>query len=137
MRIFLEQRDYALYRELLRRVVRGWGWRCLAYCLMPNHVHLVVETEIPNLGEGMQRLQSLYAQMFNLTNARSGHLFQGRFGAVAIRDERQLATTVSYVLNNPVDAGLAEAAEAWPWSGQMLESAPTDAAPTDALLGSG
>lgn len=104
---------------------------------MPNHVHLVVETEIPNLGEGMQRLQSLYAQMFNLTNARSGHLFQGRFGAVAIRDERQLATTVSYVLNNPVDAGLAEAAEAWPWSGQMLESAPTDAAPTDALLGSG
>lgn len=133
MRIFLDEADFRLYEDLLRRVIRGRRWRCLRYCLMPNHVHFVLETTEPNLGEGMQRLQSLYAQIFNLTNARSGHLFQGRFGAVRIRDERQLAATIEYVINNPVEAGLVSPPDEWPWAGVT----PGDRATVLAPLGDG
>jgi putative transposase len=83
---------------------------------MPNHVHLVLETAEPNLAEGMQRLQSMYAQAFNATYGRSGHLFQGRFGAVRIRTERQLGAVLDYLAMNPVDAGLCRDVDGWPWS---------------------
>ena len=116
MRIFRDDTDYLLYLELLRRVAHRWRWKCLAYCLMPNHVHLLIETSEPNLGEGMQRLQSLYAQAFNATYGRSGHLFQGRFGAVRIKSESQMTTVIDYIARNPVEAGLAEQPEDWPWS---------------------
>ena len=120
MQIFRGKADYRLYLELLRRIVRARGWTCHGYCLMPNHVHLVIETGEPNLGEGMQRLQSLYAQIFNLTRVRTGHVFEGRFGAVLIRNEAQLQAVVEYVARNPVEAGLAERVEDWPWSSSAV-----------------
>jgi REP element-mobilizing transposase RayT len=83
---------------------------------MPNHVHLLIETPEPDLAEGMQRLQSMYAQAFNATYGRSGHLFQGRFGAVRIRTEAQLATVLDYIDMNPPEAGLCRDAGEWPWS---------------------
>jgi REP element-mobilizing transposase RayT len=83
---------------------------------MPNHIHLLIETTEPNLGEGMQRLQSLYAQVFNATYGRSGHLFQGRFGAVRIRTQAQLDAVLDYIALNPVEAGLCGTPEDWPWS---------------------
>ena len=64
----------------------------------------------------MHRLNGLYAQRFNRRHDRTGHLFQGRFGLRAIDDETLLLDTCEYVLQNPVRAGLCEAAEAWPWS---------------------
>jgi putative transposase len=83
---------------------------------MPNHIHLLIETAEPNLGEGMQRLQSLYAQVFNATYGRSGHLFQGRFGAVRIRTQPQLDVVLDYIARNPVEAGLCRTSDDWPWS---------------------
>ena len=115
MRIFRDERDYRLYLDLLRRIVATWGWTCLAYCLMPNHIHLVIQTDKANLADGMQRLHSLYAMAFNATYGRSGHLFGGRFGAKRIRDEAQLEVTLRYVELNAVDAGLADAPEDWRW----------------------
>ena len=63
--IFLCNQDRGLYLHLLGEVVRRTRWRVLAYCLMANHVHLLIETPQPNLGAGMQRLHGLYAQTFN------------------------------------------------------------------------
>jgi REP element-mobilizing transposase RayT len=75
--IFLDATDRRRYLDLLGRVARRLRWRCLAYCLMDNHVHLLIETRLPNLGRGMRELHGDYAQLFNKRHDRSGHLFQG------------------------------------------------------------
>ena len=102
---------------MLAEVAAEMGWRCLAYCLMGNHVHLLIETTEPNLGAGMHRLQMGYAKWFNERHGRSGHLFQGRFGSVRMRSEAQLWATVAYIVKNPLDAGLCDQPEDWPWNG--------------------
>jgi putative transposase len=115
-KIFLCDTDRLLYLDLLAQVVRRTRWRCLAYCLMANHVHVLLETPDPNLGAGMQRLHGMYAQMFNRTHRHSGHLFQGRFGAVAMKSDEQLLHTARYVVRNPVEAGLCGEPGHWEWS---------------------
>jgi REP element-mobilizing transposase RayT len=115
-RIFLDDHDRRTYLLLLRRVIQEYEWRCLAYCLMENHVHLLIETPVPNLGRGMQRLHSTYAQTFNTRHGRVGHLFQGRYGAVRIESDVQLSTTLAYIAANPVRSALCGRPSEWPWS---------------------
>lgn len=114
--IFLSDLDRRFYLATLRRVVMERGWGCLAYCLMPNHVHLLIETPRANLGRGMQVLHGKYAQRFNQRHGRHGHLFQGRFGAVRVKDDAQLWMAAAYIAGNPVRAGLCERPEEWRWS---------------------
>jgi putative transposase len=114
--IYLDDTDRRNYLSMLGRVCRRKRWRGLAYCLMDNHVHLLLETPEANLGAGMQRLHSLYAQTFNERHRRSGHVFQGRYGAVRMLSDEQLWTAVAYIVRNPVDAGLCERPGEWPWS---------------------
>jgi REP element-mobilizing transposase RayT len=113
--IFRSRADCAIYVRRLGVVTERQGWWCLAYCLMPNHIHLLVETVVPNLGDGMRLLHGAYAQGFNRRHGRDGHLFQGRFGSVPVTDDRQLATTVGYIATNPVAAKLVDRPEAWRW----------------------
>jgi REP element-mobilizing transposase RayT len=75
--IYRDDGDRATYLRLLERVVRRQEWRVLAFCLMDNHVHLLVQTPHADLGRGMQRLHGHYAQTFNARHGRVGHLFQG------------------------------------------------------------
>jgi putative transposase len=114
--IYGDDADRTLYLHLLGRYVAKKRWRCLAYCLMDNHVHLLVETPEPNLGEGMQAFHSLYAQTYNERHARSGHVFQGRYDAKLVTDDAQLWTVVRYIARNPVEAGLSATPAAWAWS---------------------
>jgi putative transposase len=114
--IFGDDDDRRLYLSLLEGVVDKFRWHCLAYCLMPNHVHLLIETTEPNLGRGMHMLHGLYAQAFNQRWARVGHLFQDRFGSRVVHDEVQLAVVLAYVAVNPVAAGLCADPADWPWS---------------------
>jgi putative transposase len=114
--IYLGDVDRLLYLRLAGQVVVRQHWRCLSYCLMPNHVHLLVETREPNLGAGMRRLHGLYAQTFNLRHGRSGHLFQGRYGSVLVRSDEQLLQTARYIVRNPVEAGLCDEPSGWAWS---------------------
>ncbi len=67
------------YLALLAVTVAQARWRLLGFCLMGNHVHLLVETPEANLGSGMQRLHGAYARKFNDRHGRVGHVFQGRF----------------------------------------------------------
>jgi REP element-mobilizing transposase RayT len=115
--IFLDDLDRRRYLDGLARVIGLAGWRCLTYCLMPNHVHLLIETPRPTLGWGMQRLHGDYARAFNVRHRRVGHVFQGRYGANRVEDDAQLWMTVAYIARNPVEAGLVRQAAAWPWSG--------------------
>ncbi len=114
--IFIDSTDRRRYLSLLGRSVRRHDWRVLGYCLMPNHVHLLVETPEPNLAKGMQRIHAPYAQAFNKKHGRCGHVFQGRYGAVTVADDAQLISVVRYIARNPVAAGLAEDPADWPWS---------------------
>jgi REP-associated tyrosine transposase len=114
--IFLCNQDRRLYLHLLGEVVARTRWRVLAYCLMANHVHLLIETPEPNLGAGMQRLHGLYAQTFNRRHRHRGHLFQGRFGSVTVRTDEQLLQTARYIARNPVRAGLCAGPGLYPWS---------------------
>lgn len=114
--IYRDDRDRARYLALLGHVIARKDWRCLAYCLMDNHVHLLVETPKPNLGAGIQLLHGLYAQSFNKRHRRSGHVFQGRFGAVLVTHDEQLLTVVRYIALNPVEAGLCDEAAEWLWA---------------------
>src|SRR5689334_15226266 len=89
--IFGDDDDRRLYLRLLQGVAAKFRWRLLGYCLMPNHVHLLIETREPNLGRGMHSLHGVYAQTFNERWDRVGHLFQSRFGSRWVTDEVQLA----------------------------------------------
>jgi putative transposase len=111
-RVFFADVDRRIYLATLGRTVAWAGWHCLAYCLMDNHVHLLLETPRPNLGAGMQRLHGLYAQSLNARYGRSGHVFQGRFGSRRVKDDPQLWTTVRYIALNPAQAGLGDS----PWN---------------------
>ncbi|MDA0164599.1 transposase [Solirubrobacter ginsenosidimutans] len=114
--IFVHDTDWRRYLALVGRVTIWNRWRCLTYCLMSNHVHLLIETRTPNLGFGMQRLQGTYAQSFNSHHDQVGHLFQGRYWATRIESDAQLWVTAAYIASNPVEAGLVRVAAAWPWS---------------------
>src|SRR5262245_6576248 len=101
-----------MYLARLAKAVDRFGWRQLAYCLMNNHVHLLLETPSANLSEGMRSLHSGYAQGFNLRHGRVGHVFQGRYGAVLMARDAQVCAAAAYIARNPVEAGLCRTPEA-------------------------
>lgn len=118
--IYVDDVDRRTYLSLLAGVVRSCGWRCLMYCLMDNHVHLLIETPRANLAAGMQRLHSVYAQRFNARHDRCGHLFQGRYGSVRITGDEQMWAVAAYIAGNPVEAGLCQRPEEWRWSSHRV-----------------
>jgi REP element-mobilizing transposase RayT len=114
--VFHDDADRREYLSRLARVVSSHGWRCLTFCLMDNHVHLLLETPEANLGRGMQALHGRYAQTFNARHGRDGHVFKGRFGSVLVGTDEQLWTTAAYIALNPVSAGRCDRPEQWRWS---------------------
>ena len=114
--LFLDPLDHTRYLRLLERAVRQCRWQLLSYCLMPNHVHLLVETPEPTLGRGMHHVHGPYAQAFNKRHGRFGHVFQSRYGAVRIADDPQLITVVRYIARNPAAADLVTDPAEWKWS---------------------
>jgi putative transposase len=114
--IFLDALDRRWYLSLLADVFARHRWRCFGYCLMTNHVHLIVETPHADLAVGMHRLNGIYAQRFNWRWDLDGHLFQGRFGSELIESEWHMLESVRYVVLNPVRAGICSSPERWPWS---------------------
>ena len=114
--IFRDDHDREAYVARLERAARRYEWRVLAYCLMDNHVHLLVETRQQQLSSGMQYLHGAYAQRFNRRYNRTGHLFGGRFASFVVDTDEHLAAALDYIRNNPVRARLVEEATAYAWS---------------------
>jgi len=102
--------------ERIATAVERFKWICHAYCLMGNHLHLLVVTPEENLSEGMQWLLSRYAQGYNEPHSLDGHLFQGRFKSKLVLSEPHLVELARYVVLNPVRAGICRSAIEWPWS---------------------
>jgi putative transposase len=116
MQVFFSASDYLSYKTLLAQKARRYGLDLWVYCLMPNHVHLIV---VPSSKEGLARplgeAHHRYALYVNRRHGWRGHLWQERFASFPM-DEPHLMAAIRYVLLNPVRAGLARTATDWPHS---------------------
>jgi REP element-mobilizing transposase RayT len=114
--IFLDERDYKFFLGLIEKIAAARGWCLVAYCLMPNHYHLVVETPEADLSAGMHWLNGRYAQWFNLRHGFEGHVFDRRFYSVLVESELHLLELARYVVLNPVRAKICSRPGDWKWS---------------------
>lgn len=126
--LFFSIADRRFFYGLIAEGCRRFGTRMHGFCLMRNHVHLIVEVGATPLSRPMQNLCFRYGRWINRREGRAGHVFQGRFRALLIEPDSYLLELVRYVHLNPVRAALVEAAEDYPWSGHRaylgLESLP-------------
>jgi REP element-mobilizing transposase RayT len=139
--IFLDQRDYRAYLARLAHYRVRHDASVYAYCLMPNHVHILIRTGRVPLSRLMQGIQQSYTQYFNRRHVMVGHLFQGRYKAAVCADEVYLGTLVHYIHANPVRAGLAANPQLYRYSSHAayLRGRPTalvDPRPVLGILGS-
>jgi len=129
-RTFFQDSDYALYRDLLAEAADKADAAIWCYCLMPNHVHVIL---VPADEDGLRRTfadaHRRYTGFINARHRWTGHLWQGRFGAV-VMDEEHLAHAMRYVSLNPVRARLVQRPQDWEWSSVRAHLAGKD----DALV---
>lgn len=114
--IFLSDDDRILFLKVLAKVIKKHHWRCLAYCLMNNHYHLLIETVHGDLSAGMRDLNGIYTQFFNVNHAQTGHILQGRFHAFLVEEETYLFAVARYIVLNPVRAKIVTFPGEYLWS---------------------
>ena len=115
--IFLQDDDFLEFIRLISKAEGRFKFELYAYCLMPNHFHLLLRQHIEAISQIMQWLLTCYAQTFNRWRNRRGHLFQGRFLSPACDDDRYFLGLLRYIHLNPVRSKLVRMPEEWPWSG--------------------
>jgi REP element-mobilizing transposase RayT len=121
-------RDTETFVGLIARTVELFGWRLYAYCVIPNHFHLLLDTPHSNLSAGMQWLKSGYARWFNSKVGREGALWERRFWDRIADDDAGPMSIARYVILNPVRAGLVRSPEAWEASSYLATAGAVDAA---------
>jgi len=117
---FLEDSDYLTMLGLLKEIAENYSLRVFAFCLMPNHVHLLFSPREPNLYDAMRDLFSRYAMRFNRKYERKGHLFGGPYRQSVCLDDSYLLAASLYIHQNPVKAGLATDPLNYRWSSCRL-----------------
>jgi putative transposase len=123
--VFHKEADYEAFLSLLDEAQERCPMRVLAYCLMPNHFHLVLWPR----GEGdvsrwMQWLQTTHVRRYHEHYRTSGHVWQGRFKAFPIQEDEHLLTVLRYVERNPLRARLVPGVADWKWSSLRLHGQP-------------
>lgn len=103
--------------DIVARTVKRYQLVLIDYCVMTNHVHLLLLAPNGNLPRAMQYLWARLAERYNRRHDRKGHLVRARYGAKPVKDEEQYLSTRAYIAMNPVKAGLCERPEQWRWSG--------------------
>jgi putative transposase len=121
--LFLDRLDYRAFVELLAGMKAGYAIGLLAFCLMPNHFHLVLQAGATGaVSAAMQWAQTSYVSRFRVKYASSGHIFQGRFKSFPIQNNEHLLTVMRSVERNPVRAKLVKRATDWSWSSARWRS---------------
>ena len=119
--IYRDDADRRLHLEVLAQAADRFDAQVLAYCLMGNHYHLVLQTRQANLSRLMRHLNGVYTQAFNRCHSMVGHLFQGRFKALLVDRDAYLLALCRYVERNPVAAGLVAKPGLWRMSAQSIQ----------------
>lgn len=104
--LFVEDDDYLAMLSLMKELSKKYAITIYAFCLMPNHMHLLLQPEHDNLSEFMRDLCGQYAKQFNKRYERKGHLFGGPFRQSIVNDDSYLLAASLYIHLNPVNAGL-------------------------------
>ena len=116
-KVFLEDADFEKYLELLKRYKKKYKFKMYAWCLMPNHVHLILELNKPaELAKVMQGLNLAYSRWFNRKYGKVGHLWQGRFKSMLIDKDKYAFDCINYVEINPVRSNLTQSPLDYAWS---------------------
>ena len=119
-KIFLDEKDFGLYLRKLVEVHKRYRFAIISYCLMPNHVHLIVRQDgIVPTSRFMASLHTGYAMRFNKKHDLVGHLFQGRFKQKIISDDGYMKNLIAYVHLNPVQAGICNFPKEYGWSSYL------------------
>ena len=106
-KIFLDNKWKEKYKELLKKYSLEYKINIISYCIMNNHVHLLVYVDdVNNLSKFMHRINTIYASYYNRENNRVGYVFRNRYQVQTIKDEMHLKTCIVYIHNNPVKAGI-------------------------------
>lgn len=113
--LFEDDADRARFCSLMVEHFENEGISLGAWCLMSNHVHLLVEDPWQRLSQAMHAIETAYALRFNARTGHVGSVFQGRFKSIPIETDRQLLCVVRYIHENPERAGVALAAS-YRWS---------------------
>ena len=114
--IFTDNIDRNKFLQLLQKMANSHKVQLFSYVLMDTHFHLLLKTEEANLSRAMQLLNSSYAHWFNIKHIRKGHLFQDRYKSHIVLNSLYLYSVASYINLNPVEAGLVDSPEEYPWS---------------------
>lgn len=115
--IFNSPADYEKFLSLLAVQKSKLSFFLYAYCLMSNHVHLLIERQVDAIGRIMHRVLTGYSHYYNRRYRRVGHLFQGRHKAILCQSDRYLSELMRYIHLNPVRAGIVEKPDQYKYSG--------------------
>ena len=112
--IFKEQDDFNIYLELRYRYKKRYNSKIYGFCLMNNHVHLVMESD--KLSKAMHGINLSYAQYFKYKYRTTGHFWQDRYKSFVIQRDRYIINCITYIEYNPVRAEIVSRPEEYPWS---------------------
>ncbi len=136
--LFEDDHDYGYYLKKLERYCMDTEVRVCAYCLMDNHVHLLLKGELQSISLLMKKLGVSYSWYYNQKYERVGHLFQDRFKSEPVENEAYFLNVLRYILKNPQKAGVCSAAQ-YPWNSYRYYDHPLpfmDLSVAQGLLGS-
>jgi len=114
--IFSSDDDYERFLNTLSRYSRKSNCEIYAYCLMDNHIHLLLKEGQEPLATTMKRIGTSYVYYYNWQYNRKGHLFQDRFKSEPVEDDAYFLTVLRYIHQNPVKAGITDDPVTYPWS---------------------
>jgi REP element-mobilizing transposase RayT len=114
--IFEDEEDFDMFEQVLRDCKKISGYQLLAYCLMGNHLHLLLKEEKEDLDVIFKRIGSRYVYWYNNKYQRTGHLFQDRYRSEPIDTDSYFLAVLRYIHQNPVKAGLCQDAASYKWS---------------------
>ncbi|MFH1505104.1 MAG: transposase [Candidatus Omnitrophota bacterium] len=115
-RIYISEYDYRQFLEYLLLAKDKFKFYLYAYCLMPNHYHLFIETTQPNLSRIMHYVNASYTTYYNVKRKKSGHLFQGRYKSIVVDKDSYFLELSRYMHLNPVRAKIVKMPEEYQWS---------------------
>jgi REP element-mobilizing transposase RayT len=114
--IFTEKNNYYIFIDLLKELVEDYNIKIAAYCLLPNHYHLLVQTPDSNISRAMRHLNGVYTQRYNRSHNCDGTLFRGRYKSILVDGDSYLMELVRYIHRNPLEAGLVDHLDNYSWS---------------------